>query len=203
LVDATRHLGIAYVGGDEQIAKLIIYREEQNTLKDYYENLNVDILQIMEFKSARGMMSVIVKLHDKLILFAKGGDKKIDALLTENQPFKESVKSRATKLSEKGFRVLWIAMKLVDEDFFYNWKNSYEEGLKHLTNEDEIDNHKVATYKLIENGLTLIGCTAVEDKLQDQVPQVIKELQQAGINIWVLTGDNLPTAKNIGLIMLI
>jgi soluble P-type ATPase len=51
----------------------------------------------------------------------------------------------------------------------------------------------------IESGLTLIGSTIVEDKLQDNVPEVIKELRQADIKIWMLTGDKLSTAYNIGL----
>ena len=54
-------------------------------------------------------------------------------------------------------------------------------------------------YQRIENGLTLIGSTIVEDKLQENVPEVIKELRQADIKIWMLTGDKLSTAYNIGL----
>ena len=54
-------------------------------------------------------------------------------------------------------------------------------------------------HQRIENGLTLIGSTIVEDKLQENVPQVIKELRQADIKIWMLTGDKLSTAYNIGL----
>ncbi len=54
-------------------------------------------------------------------------------------------------------------------------------------------------YFEIEKGLILLGCTVVEDKLQDNVPETIKELQNSGINIWVLTGDNLETARNIGI----
>ena len=53
-------------------------------------------------------------------------------------------------------------------------------------------------YDIIENNLTLIGGIVVEDKLQDNVPETIKELRTAGIKIWVLTGDKLDTAKNIG-----
>ena len=41
-------------------------------------------------------------------------------------------------------------------------------------------------------------CTAIEDRLQDGVPDTIANLQMAGIKIWVLTGDKLETAVNIG-----
>ena len=50
----------------------------------------------------------------------------------------------------------------------------------------------------IETDLTLLGCTAVEDALQDQVPETIQAMHKAGINIWMLTGDKLETAENIG-----
>ena len=49
-----------------------------------------------------------------------------------------------------------------------------------------------------ERGIVLIGGTAVEDRLQDEVPETIKSLQDAGIKIWMLTGDKLETAENIG-----
>jgi phospholipid-translocating ATPase len=44
----------------------------------------------------------------------------------------------------------------------------------------------------------LVGSTAIEDKLQDEVPEVIKDIKAAGIKLWVLTGDKIETAMNIG-----
>jgi magnesium-transporting ATPase (P-type) len=55
------------------------------------------------------------------------------------------------------------------------------------------------TYEEIETNLKLLGATAIEDKLQDGVPQCIERLARAGIKIWVLTGDKVETAFNIGL----
>jgi phospholipid-transporting ATPase len=43
----------------------------------------------------------------------------------------------------------------------------------------------------IERDLVLLGCTAIEDKLQDGVPQCIKALADANIRLWVLTGDKM------------
>lgn len=53
-------------------------------------------------------------------------------------------------------------------------------------------------YDEFERGLVLLGATAVEDRLQDNVPETINDLQEAGIKIWMLTGDKLETAENIG-----
>ncbi|TKA48293.1 putative phospholipid-transporting ATPase, partial [Cryomyces minteri] len=52
---------------------------------------------------------------------------------------------------------------------------------------------------LIEHDFTLLGATAIEDKLQDGVPDTIHTLQTAGIKVWVLTGDRQETAINIGM----
>lgn len=46
----------------------------------------------------------------------------------------------------------------------------------------------------LERDLRLLGATAIEDKLQDGVPETIADLKRAGIKIWVATGDKLETA---------
>ncbi len=52
----------------------------------------------------------------------------------------------------------------------------------------------------LESGLHVIGATAVEDQLQEGVPETLADLQRAGIKVWMLTGDKLETAENIGLL---
>ena len=51
----------------------------------------------------------------------------------------------------------------------------------------------------IEKDLTLLGATAVEDALQLRVKETITRLLQADIKVWMITGDKLETAENIGL----
>ena len=52
--------------------------------------------------------------------------------------------------------------------------------------------------ELLEFDFELIGSTAIEDKLQEDVGQTIYDIKQAGIQLWVLTGDKVETAMNIG-----
>ena len=52
--------------------------------------------------------------------------------------------------------------------------------------------------ELIEMNMELLGSTAIEDKLQDGVPDTIRFMREAGIKVWVLTGDKVETAINIG-----
>ena len=53
--------------------------------------------------------------------------------------------------------------------------------------------------ELIEKEFDLVGSTAIEDKLQDEVADTIEFMKDAGIKIWVLTGDKIETAINIGI----
>ena len=53
----------------------------------------------------------------------------------------------------------------------------------------------------LEQDLCLLGATAIEDRLQDGVPETIKDLKTAGIKIWVATGDKLETAIGMSRIL--
>lgn len=79
-----------------------------------------------------------------------------------------------------------LACRDLDEVFFNNWKQRHQEAALSLEDRDQrLD----AIYEEIETDMMLLGVTAIEDKLQDGVPQSIANLILAGIKIWVLTGD--------------
>lgn len=64
--------------------------------------------------------------------------------------------------------------------------------------EDDIDNRDKlleGIFDKYENELTLLGATAVEDKLQDDLPTTLEDFRKANIKVWMLTGDKLETAK--------
>ena len=86
--------------------------------------------------------------------------------------------------------------KKIGEDEYNGWN----EKLKECTiNIKKKENLIEKCYDYIEQELVLLGATVVEDKLQKKVPETIKHLRQAGIKIWVLTGDKITTLVNIGL----
>lgn len=90
------------------------------------------------------------------------------------------------KFAGEGLRTLCLATRDLDEDYFNNWKQRHQEAALALDNREErLD----AIYEEIEMDMSLIGVTAIEDKLQDGVPLTIANLILAGIKIWVLTGD--------------
>lgn len=99
------------------------------------------------------------------------------------------------KASVKGLRTLLMAMRVIDAEEFAEFNRKVGEAEKDVMNREKL---LVQIYDDFERGLVLLGATAVEDRLQDNVPQTIHELQDAGIKIWMLTGDKLETAENIG-----
>lgn len=87
------------------------------------------------------------------------------------------------------------AAKDLDEESYASWASHYMSACASSTNRAA----KVAAVcEELETGLTLLGATAVEDKLQEGVPEAVAALSAAGIKVWVLTGDKMETAISIG-----
>lgn len=90
------------------------------------------------------------------------------------------------KFAGEGLRTLVLAERTIDVEFFNSWRLRQQEAALSLDGRED----KLGTiYDEIECDMELVGVTAIEDKLQDGVPQTIANLQMAGIKIWVLTGD--------------
>ena len=64
---------------------------------------------------------------------------------------------------------------------------------------DEDREKIIEAFNLIENEYYLLGCTAIEDELQEKVPEVIKDFIDIGIKVWVLTGDKPDTSISIAI----
>ncbi|CAH1412999.1 unnamed protein product [Lactuca virosa] len=119
-----------------------------------------------------------------------------ERLCKESQPFEEETKNHINKYAEAGLRTLVIAYRVVEEEEYKKWEEEFIKAKNSVSVErdDLID----AAAEKIERNLILLGATAVEDKLQKGVPECIQKLSNAGIKMWVLTGDKMETAINIG-----
>ena len=89
-----------------------------------------------------------------------------------------------------------IASRELSEQEYKQWTVIYNEAATTINGRGEALDRAA---ELIEKDLFLLGATAIEDKLQDGVPDTIHTLQMAGIKVWVLTGDRQETAINIGM----
>lgn len=88
-----------------------------------------------------------------------------------------------------------IGKRYVPEDEYTAWLEKYITASQSTGDRDkEVD----AVCEKIEVELELVGCSAIEDKLQVNVGKTIADMKSAGIKVWVLTGDKVETAINIG-----
>ncbi|MCO5593988.1 hypothetical protein L7F22_048007 [Adiantum nelumboides] len=156
------------------------------------------LLELLEFSSARKRMSVVVKDEEEnVFLFCKGADSVIfERLGKDGKEFEEATKAHLSYYADAGLRTLALAYRKLETSEYDSWSTEFMKAKTHVGADRDTKLDEAS--ELIERGLILVGCTAVEDKLQRGVPQCIDKLAQAGIKIWVLTGDKLETAINIG-----
>lgn len=162
------------------------------------EEVTYELLAVCEFNSTRKRMSTIFRCPDgKVRVYCKGADTVILERLAADNPYTEITLQHLEEYATEGLRTLCLAMREIPEQEFQEWWQVFEQAQTTVggNRADELD--KAA--ELIEHDLTLLGATAIEDKLQDGVPDTIHTLQQAGIKVWVLTGDRQETAINIGM----
>ncbi|CAL5419079.1 unnamed protein product [Camellia sinensis] len=156
------------------------------------------LLNVLEFNSSRKRMSVIVRNEEgKLLLLCKGADSVMfERLAKDRREFEEETREHVNEYADAGLRTLILAYRELDEEEYKEFDEKLREA-KNVVNaeRDELIDEVTET---IEKDLILLGATAVEDKLQNGVPECIDKLAQAGIKIWVLTGDKMETAINIG-----
>ncbi|KAI9018410.1 hypothetical protein DFJ74DRAFT_677213 [Hyaloraphidium curvatum] len=157
------------------------------------------LLQVLEFNSARKRMSIIVRGDgdkDEVLLLTKGADSIIlPRLKAGDEVLKQQTKDNLETFAEEGLRTLCLAQRAIPDPEYKAWRRDYDAAASALSGREAL---LEACYDSIERDLTLLGTTAIEDRLQDAVPECIGLLREAGIKIWVLTGDKLETAINIG-----
>ncbi|XP_059080980.1 phospholipid-transporting ATPase ID-like isoform X1 [Tigriopus californicus] len=187
LVSAARNFGFVFLQRSPRSVTISC-----NGKEEIYE-----VLCILDFNNVRKRMSVIVRRDNRIKLYCKGADTVVFQRLKagHDDEVKTKVQDHLDKFASEGLRTLVLGVKDLSAEQFEDWKASHHEAAIALDNrEEKLD----AIYNEIEKDLQLLGATAIEDKLQDGVPETIANLALAGIKLWVLTGDKQETAINIG-----
>uniref|UniRef100_A0AAX7UGC0 Phospholipid-transporting ATPase n=1 Tax=Astatotilapia calliptera TaxID=8154 RepID=A0AAX7UGC0_ASTCA len=170
---------------------------ETITVVEMGKQVIYELLAILDFSNVRKRMSVIVRSPEgKLTLYCKGADTMIfERLHPSCNKLMEVTTNHLNEYAGDGLRTLALAYKDLDKTYMIDWKHrQHEASVAMEGREEKLDE----LYEEIEKDMMLLGATAVEDKLQDGVPQTIEQLAKADIKIWVLTGDKQETAENIG-----
>ena len=160
-----------------------------------------NLLKVFPFTSDRKRMTVVVQDPDDpeyVVSFTKGADNVMKSLSLEDLSSHFDFAS-IDKFAKKGFRTLLVGMKVIRFSEFVEWDNVYNEVNKEVGVGEQAIKELEELTSLIERDLFLLGTTALEDKLQDNVHECIEEFRRADIKVWMITGDKLETAENIGI----
>ena len=188
LVATARDCGFTVMGRTNEGIILNVLGEEKE----------FTILNTLEFNSSRKRMSAIIRMPDgRIVLFCKGADSVIYSRLQkgEQAELRKTTAEHLEMFAREGLRTLCIAHKELNEEEYQAWNKDHDQAAAAIVDRED----KLETVSdVIERDLTLLGGTAIEDRLQDGVPDTIALLRDAGIKLWVLTGDKVETAINIG-----
>ena len=157
-----------------------------------------ELLAVCEFNSTRKRMSTIFRCPDgKIRIYCKGADTVIMERLHKDNPIVDVTLQHLEEYATDGLRTLCLAMREISDQEFREWQHIFDKASTTVDGNRAEELDKAA--EIIEHDFFLLGATAIEDKLQDGVPDTIHTLQTAGIKVWVLTGDRQETAINIGM----
>lgn len=192
-VVAARELGFEFFKRTQTSA----YLHETDTSSRVVER-EYTVLNLLEFNSTRKRMSVVIKDEvGNIFLFCKGADSVIFERLGKNgREYEEATRMHLSMYGDAGLRTLALAYRKLDETTYTEWNDVFLKAKTSIGADRDSKLDDAA--EMIEKDLILVGATAVEDKLQKGVPECIDRLAVAGLKIWVLTGDKLETAINIG-----
>ncbi|XP_039061052.1 phospholipid-transporting ATPase 2 isoform X2 [Hibiscus syriacus] len=187
LVNAAAQLHMVYANKNANILEI---RFNGSVIK--YE-----LLEILEFTSDRKRMSVVVKdcQNGKFVLLSKGADEAILPYAYDGQQTRTFIEA-VEQYAQLGLRTLCLAWRELKEDEYQEWSLMFKEASSTLVDRE----WRIAEVcQRLERDFEVLGVTAIEDRLQDGVPETIETLRKAGINFWMLTGDKQNTAIQIAL----
>ncbi|CAO2148873.1 unnamed protein product [Urochloa humidicola] len=195
-VTAAQELGFEFY---ERSLTSIVVREldrAQNVAEPRLRNY--ELLNTLEFTSSRKRMFVIVKEPEgRILLLSKGADSVIlKRLAPTGTKFEGETRRHINKYATSGLRTMVLAYRVLDDNEYREFNKEFKEAQKSMSPDRDKKIEEAADR--IERDLLLLGATAVEDKLQIGVPECIDKLAQAGVKIWVLTGDKMETSISTG-----
>ena len=198
LVSVANEFGYTFLSRENNKISILVYDDEiqDEKLREF------EVLQKFDFTSERQRSSIIVRdlENNKIIIYIKGSDRKIfngKDKFSADYLYEKSQK-HVDEFARQGLRTLCYSFKYLDENEYNNWVKEYD-NLKYLTINDKSLNYKLdLMIESIEGNATILGVSALEDKLQDRVKEDIEDFIDAGINFWMITGDKMDTAETIG-----
>ena len=197
---------IAIVRWTESVGLRLMHRDRHSiTLQSVDTSrivVKVRILDIFPFTSEGKRMGVILRFLQgtgstvdsadeagELWFYQKGADTVMASIVAANDWLDEET----ANMAREGLRTLVIGRKKLSTHQYRDFSNQYKEASMSLQRRDSSMARVVKDH--LERNLELLGVTGVEDKLQKDVKPSLELLRNAGIKIWMLTGDKVETAQ--------
>eukprot|EP00158_Paraphelidium_tribonemae_P007133 Partr_v1_DN28123_c1_g2_i2_m55366 putative phospholipidtransporting ATPase len=186
LLDSIRNSEIIFADRGKQFVKVRAFGNDEI----------FEVLEVIEFSSDRRRMSIVVKFRDAIYMFCKGADQMLINLASKEMDQAElmEMQGKLNDFSCMGLRTLVFGYVKLSQSDYDHFAKVMHEAKGSISNREGNISDAAA---LIEKDLILLGCSAIDDKLQDEVPETIEFLLNSGIKLWVLTGDKRETAVNI------
>lgn len=160
------------------------------------EEESYEVLANFPFSSETKRMGIILRhiISGRILFYLKGAE---TVMKNKVKPTQRVVIDEACdNLANEGLRTLVISQKLITQEFYDAWNVRYEAAKADLNDREKRTQECIEE---LESEMELLGVTGVEDRLQDDVALVIESLRNAGIQIWMLTGDKVETATCIAI----
>ncbi|KAI0651082.1 aminophospholipid-transporting P-type ATPase [Trametes meyenii] len=157
--------------------------------------ISFEVLDIFPFTSESKRMGIVVRDSQtgEVTFLQKGADVVMAKIVQRNDWLEEE----CANMAREGLRTLVMARRRLSEQAYEYFKEQHHLASIKLEGRNEAMASVVG--ELLERDLELLGLTGVEDKLQDEVKSTLELLRNAGIKIWMLTGDKIETATCIAI----
>lgn len=186
LVEAADKVGLKLV---DRTKEYVVVEEKETEIK-------YRMHKEFKFDSKRKRMSVIVEENDSYFIYTKGADNEMIKKIQWRSPQEKDVlESHLEKFARLGLRTLVMGVRSLDEAEFSQIIN--EMNKIDSSSDPNKDARMEELYERYESDLEFVGASAIEDLLQEEVPETIANLMNANIRVWVLTGDKQETAIEI------
>ncbi|KAG5437433.1 hypothetical protein PCANB_000864 [Pneumocystis canis] len=184
---------------------LTLHQRDRHTIQLCYQHtgklIKMKILHNFPFTSKSRRMGIIVQImgdsdkDENIWFFQKGADIVMQKIVMNNDWLDEE----CNNMAREGLRTLVIGRKKLSKESYNIFVKNYNQAALNLYDRDKAISEVIA--KSLECDLELLGLTGVEDSLQKDVKPSLELLRNAGIKIWMLTGDKAETAKCVALYM--
>ena len=177
--------------------KLFHRTDKEIKIKDSAQNIEeFEVLANFPFSSDTKRMGIVLKnkKHGHIIYYLKGAENVMMKFVKKE--YIGYIKENAENLAIKGLRTLVLTQKIISQEEFDIWNEEYTDALSSMDNRKQ----KIANaVSKLENNMDFLCVTGVEDLLQDEVATTIDNLRNAGMKVWMLTGDKVETATCISI----